>query len=48
MRPSVPPGGIDGRIGTNPLCLGVPTTGDPIFLDIGTSVCAEGKVRVCY
>jgi uncharacterized oxidoreductase len=42
-----PPGGIKGRIGTNPLCLGAPTAGDPIVLDIGTSVCAEGKVRVC-
>lgn len=41
-----PPGGITGRIGTNPLCLGVPTNGDPVVLDIGTSVCAEGKVRV--
>jgi uncharacterized oxidoreductase len=43
-----PPGGIEGRIGTNPLCLGVPTTGDPVVLDIGTSVCAEGKVRVAF
>jgi uncharacterized oxidoreductase len=43
-----PPGGKSGRIGTNPLCLGAPTGGDPIVLDIGTSVCAEGKVRVLY
>jgi uncharacterized oxidoreductase len=42
-----PPGGIEGRIGTNPLCIGAPTNGDPVVLDIGTSVCAEGKVRVC-
>ncbi len=47
-RQVAPPGGIDGRIGTNPLCMGVPTSGDPIVLDIGTSVCAEGKVRVAY
>ncbi len=43
-----PPGGIEGRIGTNPLCIGAPTNGDPIVLDIGTSVAAEGKVRVAY
>jgi hydroxycarboxylate dehydrogenase B len=43
-----PPGGIEGRIGTNPLCLGVPTPSDPVVLDIGTSVCAEGKVRVAF
>lgn len=43
-----PPGGIVGRIGTNPLCLGAPTHGEPAVLDIGTSVCAEGKVRVVY
>lgn len=42
-----PPGGTEGRIGTNPLCMGAPTSGDPVVLDIGTSVAAEGKVRVC-
>jgi uncharacterized oxidoreductase len=47
-RPVAPPGGTDARIGTNPLCLGVPTSGEPVFLDIGTSVCAEGKVRVLF
>lgn len=47
-RGVAPPGGIDSRIGTNPLCLGAPTRGEPIILDIGTSVCAEGKVRVCF
>lgn len=47
-RAVAPPGGIEPRIGTNPLCLGAPTTGDPMVLDIGTSVCAEGKVRVYY
>jgi uncharacterized oxidoreductase len=43
-----PPGGTDARLGTNPLCMGAPTSGDPVVLDIGTSVCAEGKVRVCF
>jgi uncharacterized oxidoreductase len=47
-RNVAPPGGIEGRIGTNPLCLGAPTDGDPVILDIGTSVAAEGKVRVLF
>jgi uncharacterized oxidoreductase len=49
-RAVAPPGGAAGRIGTNPLCLGVPTAPDepPVVLDIGTSVCAEGKVRVAF
>jgi uncharacterized oxidoreductase len=47
-RAVAPPGGTVGRIATNPLCMGAPTKGDPIVLDIGTSVCAEGKVRVVY
>jgi uncharacterized oxidoreductase len=47
-RRVAPPGGIEGRISTNPLCLGVPTASDPVVLDIGTSVCAEGKVRVHF
>lgn len=43
-----PPGGTEARLGTNPLCMGAPTDGDPVVLDIGTSVAAEGKVRVCF
>jgi hydroxycarboxylate dehydrogenase B len=46
-RAVAPPGGKAGRIGTNPLCIGVPA-GEPVVLDIGTSVCAEGKVRVSF
>ena len=41
-----PPGGVAGRLSTNPICLGVPTGGAPVVLDFGTSVVAEGKVRV--
>jgi uncharacterized oxidoreductase len=43
-----PPGGVEPRLGTNPLCVGVPTLQPeaPIVLDFGTSVVAEGKVRV--
>jgi len=43
-----PPGGLEPRIGTNPLCAAVPTSTDPVVLDFGTSVAAEGKVRVFY
>lgn len=41
-----PPGGTAPRLGTNPLCVGVPTEAEPVVLDFGTSVVAEGKVRV--
>src|SRR6185437_8017169 len=41
-----PPGGLQPRLGTNPLCVAVPTLGEPVILDFGTSVVAEGKVRV--
>jgi uncharacterized oxidoreductase len=43
-----PPGGKRPRLGTNPLCIGVPTgpSASPIVLDFGTSATAEGKVRV--
>jgi uncharacterized oxidoreductase len=47
-RGVAPPGGTASRIGTNPLCLAAPTSADPVILDIGTSVCAEGKVRVLF
>lgn len=47
-RGVAPPGGKEPRIGTNPLCVGIPTSGDPVVLDIGTSVVAEGKVRVAF
>ncbi|MBM3235715.1 Ldh family oxidoreductase [Candidatus Poribacteria bacterium] len=50
-----PYGGIERRISTNPICLAVPTgrkdtvsqtVGEPLVVDITTSVVAEGKVRV--
>ena len=47
-RRVVPPGGTEGRISTNPICMGAPTTGDPVVLDFGTSAAAEGKVRVLF
>ena len=47
-RRVAPPGGIEGRISTNPICIGVPTPNSPLILDFGTSAVAEGKVRVVY
>lgn len=47
-RRVAPPGGREGRISTNPICMGVPTDTDPVVLDFGTSVAAEGKVRVHF
>ena len=42
-----PVGGKRPRLGTNPLCIGVPGGKDgPFILDFGTSATAEGKVRV--
>lgn len=42
-----PVGGIRPRIGTNPLCIGLPGGKEgPFLLDFGTSATAEGKVRV--
>ncbi len=47
-RRVAPPGGTEGRISTNPICLGAPTSSAPVVLDFGTSVVAEGKVRVNF
>lgn len=42
-----PVGGKRPRLGTNPICIGVPGGADgPFIFDIGTSATAEGKVRV--
>ena len=42
-----PVGGKRPRLGTNPLCVGMPGGKDgPFVLDFGTSATAEGKVRV--
>jgi uncharacterized oxidoreductase len=49
-RPIVAPwGGRDARFGTNPFAVGIPVPGgDPIILDMATSVIAQGKTRVAY
>jgi uncharacterized oxidoreductase len=41
----VPWGGKEGRLATNPMSYGVPCEGEPIVLDMSTSMYAEGKVR---
>ncbi len=44
-----PPGGIEPRISTNPLAIGVPTgTDDPLVIDFSTSAVANGKVKVAH
>lgn len=40
-----PPGGLEARISTNPLGLAVPTSDQPLTLDLSTSVVANGKVK---
>jgi hypothetical protein len=41
-----PFGGAAGRLATNPLSLAVPTeAGDPLVVDVATSVAPEGKMR---
>jgi uncharacterized oxidoreductase len=41
-----PWGGLDARLATNPIAIAVPATGQPVLVDITTSVVAEGKVRL--
>ena len=42
----VPWGGLDRRLGTNPISLAAPWNAEPIVLDMTTSATAEGKIRV--
>lgn len=43
-----PFGGADGRMGTNPICIGIPKHPHPILLDFATSAIAVGKVKVAF
>jgi uncharacterized oxidoreductase len=43
-----PPGGTEGRISTNPICMSAPTKVEPVVIDFGTSAVAEGKVRAQF
>lgn len=46
-RPLMPaPGGAERLVGNNPLALAVPTTGEPIVLDIALSAVAMGRIRM--
>ncbi len=47
-RRVAPPDGTEGRISTNPICMGAPTSAEPVVLDFGTSAAAEGKVRAQF
>lgn len=46
LRCVAPPGGTEPCISTNPIAIGVPTAGEPMVVDVSTSVVANGKIRV--
>jgi len=39
-------GGKEPRLSTNPLAWGIPTSGEPMVLDMATSSASEGKIRM--
>jgi hydroxycarboxylate dehydrogenase B len=41
-----PFGGLEGRLGTNPIAYAAPSLDDPIVSDFATSVYSEGKMRI--
>ena len=43
-----PFGGIDRKLGTNPICMAAPWGGAAVVLDMTTSATAEGKLRVAH
>lgn len=43
-----PWGGIDRRLGTNPITMAAPRGENPLVLDMTTSATAEGKLRVAF
>ena len=45
LRCVAPPGGLEARISTNPMGIAVPTGGEPLVLDLSTSIVANGKVK---
>ena len=48
-RQIAPYGGLDGKLSTNPISFAAPRlAAEPILVDMTTSVCAEGKVRVAH
>jgi uncharacterized oxidoreductase len=48
-RQIAPYGGLDGKLSTNPISFAAPRRdAEPILVDMTTSVCAEGKVRLAH
>lgn len=43
-----PFGGMERRLGTNPICIAAPAADDALVLDMTTSATAEGKLRVAH
>lgn len=43
-----PFGGLERRLGTNPISIAAPTADDALVLDMTTSATAEGKLRVAH
>ena len=41
-----PQGGTEGRFGTNPICVGFPSAGEPVIWDIGTSAIMHAEVML--
>lgn len=41
-----PWGATEGRLGTNPICFGFPSAGDPVIYDIGTSAIIHAEVTL--
>jgi uncharacterized oxidoreductase len=41
-----PFGGREARLATNPIAFAAPTSGEPILMDISTSITSEGKIRL--
>jgi LDH2 family malate/lactate/ureidoglycolate dehydrogenase len=41
-----PPGAAKPALGTNPLCIGFPTTADPVIYDIGTAAIQGGELEL--
>jgi LDH2 family malate/lactate/ureidoglycolate dehydrogenase len=41
-----PYGATEGRFGTNPICVGFPSAGEPVIWDIGTSAIMHAEVKL--
>lgn len=41
-----PHGATEGRLGTNPICFGFPSTDEPIIFDVGTSAIMHAEVTI--